>query len=109
MEDPLRIAMELRDPLYGMANAAHRKAMECEEARRLEGLLSALYKSEGGRTRGWTLSGLEPMLKPRCASGANLKELQRAKAAFDWTLEDKVSVAFLDFLCVAQQIRIALQ
>ena len=82
--------------------------MECDEARRLEDLLPSLYKSEGGRTRGWTLSGLEPMIKPRCASGADLKELQRAKAPFDWTLEDKGSAAFLDFICVAQQIRVAL-
>jgi len=93
--------------MYAMANAMQRKAMECEEAQRLEGLLTELYRSQGGRTRGWTLSGLEPMMKPRCASGANLHELQKAKAAFDWMLEDKVSVAFLDFLCVAQQIRVA--
>jgi hypothetical protein len=106
--DPLRIAMEIRDPMYGMAAFHQRKAMECEEAQRLEGLLTSLYKTEGGRSRGWTLSGLEPMIKPRCASGADLKELHRAKVSFDWTLEDKVSVAFLDFLCVAQQIRIAL-
>jgi len=94
--------------MYSMANAHHRKAMECEEAQRLEGLLTSLYKSEGGRTRGWTLSGLEPMLKSRCASGADLTELARAKTPFDWTLEDKGSAAFLDFLCVAQQIRVAL-
>jgi hypothetical protein len=106
--DPLRIAMEIRDSMYGMAAFHQRKAMECEEAQRLEGLLTSLYKTEGGRSRGWTLSGLEPMIKPRCASGADLKELHRAKVSFDWTLEDKVSVAFLDFLCVAQQIRIAL-
>ena len=106
--DPLRIAMEIRDPMYGMAAFHQRKAMECEEAQRLEGLLTSLYKTEGGRSRGWTLSGLEPMIKPRCASGGDLKELHRAKVPFDWTLQDKVSVAFLDFLCVAQQIRIAL-
>ena len=105
--DPLSIAMDIKNPMYAMANAMQRKAMECEEAQRLEGLLTELYRSQGGRTRGWTLSGLEPMMKPRCASGANLHELQKAKAAFDWMLEDKVSVAFLDFLCVAQQIRVA--
>jgi len=82
--------------------------MEREEAQRIEALLPSLYKSEGGRTRGWTLTAFAPMIKARCASGADLRALQRAKVPFDWTLADKQSPAFLDFICVAQQIRIAL-
>ena len=82
--------------------------MEREEAQRIEALLPSLYKSEGGRTRGWTLTAFDPMIKARCASGADLRALQRAKVPFDWTLADKQSPAFLDFICVAQQIRVAL-
>jgi len=106
--DPLRIAMETRDPMYAMANQSHRTAMEREEAQRIEALLPALYKSEGGRARGWTYTAFDPLIKARCASGSDLRALQRAKAPFDWTLSDKVSAAFLDFICVAQQIRVAL-
>ena len=106
--DPVRIAMETRDKMYAMANQSHRTAMEREEAQRIEALLPDLYKSEGGRTRGWTLTAFEPMIKARCASGADLRALQRAKVPFDWTLEDKRCAAFLDFICVAQQIRVAL-
>jgi len=82
--------------------------MEREEAQRIEALLPSLYKSEGGRTRGWTLTAFDPMIKARCASGADLRALQRAKVPFDWTFADKQSPAFLDFICVAQQIRVAL-
>jgi hypothetical protein len=94
--------------MYAMANQNHRTAMEREEAQRIEALLQSLYKSEGGRTRGWTLTAFEPMIKARCASGADLRALQRAKVPFDWTLADKQSAAFLDFICIAQQIRVAL-
>lgn len=100
--------METRAPMYEMANQSHRTAMEREEAQRIEALLPSLYKSEGGKARGWTYTAFEPLVKARCASGADLRALQRAKAPFDWTLEDKSSVAFLDFICIAQQIRVAL-
>ena len=105
--DPLRIGMEQRDLMYSMAGPAQRTAMECEEARRLEEALPLLYRSQGGRSRGWTLSGLEPMLKPRCATGTDPKALRAAKAIFNWDLEDKGSSAFFDFVCVAKQIRVA--
>ena len=93
--------------MYSMAGATQRTAMECEEAQRIEADLPSLYKSQGGRSRGWTLSGLDPMMKPRCATGLNPQALRAAKAVFDWNLDDKGSSAFLDFICVAKQIRVA--
>ena len=108
--DPIVIGIEETDILYtgAPANAKHR--MACEEAQRIEGLLAELYKSQGGRSRGWTKGGLEEWIKPRCASGGNIRELDRAKVAFAWQLvcEDKAMSAFLDFLCVAKKIRIAI-
>jgi hypothetical protein len=71
--------------------------------------MNDLYKSQGGRSRGWTKISLEMMIKPRCASGGNLKELDVAKRGFLWPLvrTDKPTSSFLDFLCVAKGIRVA--
>jgi hypothetical protein len=108
-KDPITIGMNLRDPLYSMASHAVKQRMECEEAQRLESIMRSVYQSQGGRSRGWTLSGLESYLKPRGASGGHLQQLQHAKSPFVWeqVLDDKNTSAFLDFICVAQRIRIA--
>lgn len=107
--DPIVLGIDQNDPLYDGAPQRTKHQMECEEAQRLEGVLNELYKSQGGRSRGWTKTGLESMLKPRCASGGDIKELDRAKKAFLWQLviEDKPCSAFLDFVCVAKKIRVA--
>lgn len=107
--DPLVIGLEHVDPLYIGAPERTKRAIECECAQRLEAQLDALYKSEAGRSRGWTKVGLDGMIKPRCASGGDLRELDRAKKAFSWMAvgEDKAASAFLDFVCVAKGIRIA--
>jgi hypothetical protein len=107
--DPITIGIELVEPLYLTAPYRSRNKMECEEGQRIEALVNDLYKSQGGRSRGWTKVGLDAMLKPRCASGGDLKELDRAKKAFLWPLvvDDKPTGAFLDFLCVAKGIRLA--
>jgi hypothetical protein len=108
--DPIVVGIEVADILYSGASAQTKTRMECEEAQRIEGLLSELYKSQGGRSRGWTKGGLEEWIKPRCASGGNIRELDRAKVAFTWQLvcDDKAMSTFLDFLCVAKKIRIAI-
>jgi hypothetical protein len=108
-KDPISIGMNLRDPLYCMASTIVKQRMECEEAQRLESVMRSIYQSQGGRARGWTLSGLETYLKPRCASGGDILALKRSKCPFDWNqvLEDKNTSAFLDFICVAQRIRVA--
>jgi hypothetical protein len=107
--DPVVLGIEHADPLYPGAPSRTRHAIEIEEAQRLEARLDALYKSEAGRSRGWTKVGLEAMIKPRCASGGDLKELDRAKKPFVWALleSDKGLMAFLDFVCVAKRIRVA--
>ena len=107
--DPIVLGIESFEPLYPMAPSRSRHQMELEEAQRIEAILNDLYKSQGGRSRGWTKVGLEAMIKPRCASGGDIKELDKAKRAFLWPLvvEDKPTAAFLDFLCVAKRIRIA--
>ena len=107
--DPIVLGIDQNDPLYDGAPQRTKHQMECEEAQRLEGMLSELYKTQGGRSRGWTKTGLESMIKPRCASGGDIKELDRAKKAFLWQLviEDKPCSAFLDFVCVAKKIRVA--
>jgi hypothetical protein len=83
--------------------------MEITEAQRLEALMNEVYSKESGRSRGWTKTGLEQMLKARCASGGNIKELERARVSFPWKLirDDKLASAFLDFVCVCKQIRVA--
>jgi hypothetical protein len=107
-KDPIAIAIQ--DPLYLVASPVVKQRIECEEAQRLESLMRSIYQSQGGRSRGWTLTGLETFLKPRCASGGNLQQLKRAKQAFAWdqVLDDKNTSAFLDFVCVAQRIRVAI-
>jgi len=109
-KDPISIGMNLRDPLYFMTSSAMKQRMECEEAQRLESVMRSIYQSQGGRARGWTLSGLDAYLKPRSASGGDINALKRAKSPFLWdqVLEDKNTSAFLDFVCVAQRIRIAI-
>lgn len=108
--DPIVLGLEHVDLLYGMAQSHVKHQIETESALSLEKSMPELYKSQGGRARGWTKSGLENMLRPRCASGGNTRELDRVKAAFIWQLasSDKATSAFLDFLCVARQIRIAI-
>jgi hypothetical protein len=107
--DPVVLGIEFADPMYPDAPHHTRRRIECEEAQRIEGMLNNLYKSQGGRSRGWTKGGLELMIKPRCASGGNLHELDAAKKTFPWPLvtSDKPTSAFLDFICVAKRIRIA--
>ena len=108
--DPVVIGIEVSDPLYAAAPEKTRHQIEVEEAQRLESRLDELYKSASGRSRGWTKVGLEGMIKPRAASGGDLKSLARAKKPFEWTkvLEDKVQSAFLDFVCYAKQIRVVI-
>ena len=107
--DPIVLGIELKEPLYEESPFRTKHQMECEEAKRIEALLEELYKNQGGRSRGWTKGGLELWVKPRCASGGDIRELDRVKKAFLWSLigDDKASSAFLDFVCVAKNIRIA--
>ena len=107
--DPLVIDLADTVELYDSASWQMKKQMECAEALRIEGLLHEIYKSQSGRSRGWTKVGLEALLQPRCASGGDIKELEKSKKAFPWPLvgDDKVYSAFLDFLCLAKQIKIA--
>jgi hypothetical protein len=107
--DPLLLAITTEDPLYDSAPHNTRAAIERTAATRYEAALNDIYKSEGGRSRGWTKGALESWIKPRVASGGNKKELDRAKVGFSWQLitEDKPHSAFLDFLCVVKQIRVA--
>ena len=107
--DPIVLGIEHQDCLYDSAPNVIKKQMECAEAQRIELVLDSLYKSQGGRSRGWTKAGLETLLKPRCASGGNIRELDTAKRAFPWPIidHDKLASAFLDFICVAKKIRVA--
>jgi hypothetical protein len=107
--DPIVLGIEHQECLYDCAPNAAKKQMECAEAQRIELALDSLYKSQGGRSRGWTKAGLETLIKPRCASGGNIRELDTAKRAFPWPIidHDKLASAFLDFLCVAKKIRVA--
>lgn len=108
--DPIVLGIEQSDPLYLGAPRRTQHKIEIEEAQRLEKCLDELYKSCAGRSRGWTKVGLEGMIKPRCSSGGDLKELDRAKKPFLWPIasSDKPTSAFLDFVCLAKKIRLAL-
>jgi len=107
--DPIVVGIELVEPLYIGAPFNNKHAMEVAAALAIEAQMNDLYKTEGGRSRGWTKSGLDIWIKPRCASGGNLKELDRAKVGFAWQLlmDDKAMSSFLDFVCVAKRIRVA--
>jgi hypothetical protein len=107
--DPIVVGIELSEPLYVGAPFNNKHAMEVAAALAVEAQMNDLYKTEGGRSRGWTKSGLDIWMKPRCASGGNLKELDRAKVGFAWQLlmDDKAMSSFLDFVCVAKRIRVA--
>lgn len=107
--DPIVIGIELQELLYMSAPRLTKHQFEVDEARRIEGLLSETYTHENGRSRGWTKTGLEHMIKPRCASGGDTKELERARVSFPWKCirDDKLASAFLDFICVCKQIRVA--
>ena len=108
--DPIVLGIEHTEPLYIGASAQMKHTMECEEAQRVEGILNDVYKSQGGRSRGWTKTGLEFFLKSRCAMGGDLYKLKHAKQTFLWTVvsEDKPTSAFLDFMCVAKKLRLAI-
>lgn len=106
--DPIVLGIEESNPLYMAAAHNTRRTMECEEAQAIEARLSELYKGQGGRSRGWVKTSLDTYMQPRAASGGDLVALDRAKKGFAWQLvrTDKVLSAFLDFLCVAKQIRV---
>lgn len=107
--DPIVLGLAHIEPLYEGSTYSMRQRMEKEAAIALESQLDTLYKTNSGRSRGWTKSGIESMMKPRCASGGDLKELDRAKKPFLWALvcSDKGVSAFLDFICCARRIHCA--
>jgi len=107
--DPIVLGIEFSDPLYDAATKMSKREMEIKEAQLCESRIDELYKSQGGRSRGWTKAMLEAAIRPRCASGGNLYELKAAKCLFLWQMlsNDKATSGFLDFLCVAKQIQIA--
>lgn len=107
--DPIVLGIEHQDPLYPSAPRLTKHQMEITEAQRIESMMKDIYSKESGRSRGWTKVGLEQMLKPRCASGGDIKELEHARVSFPWKLirDDKLASAFLDFICVCKQIRVA--
>ena len=107
--DPISIDLFDKIQLYDNSSYSAKKQFECEEAQRIESLLGELYKSQNGRSRGWTKSGLESLIRPRCASGGDIKELDKSKMAFTWQLvdSDKLYSAFLDYICISKNIRIA--
>lgn len=108
--DPIVLGMEETVHMYNGASVRMKQQMECEEAQRIEGMLNELYKTQGGRSRGWTKAMLEEMIRPRCASGGFVPELDKSKKAFLWQIvgDEKVYSSFLDFLCVAKKIRVAI-
>lgn len=107
--DPIILGVEALDPLYHLATHRSKRVIEIEQAQKLESQQDDLYKRCGGRSRGWIKGTLDAMIKPRCASGGDLYEIDRAKKTFAWALhaEDKCMSAFLDFICLARRIRCA--
>lgn len=107
--DPIVIGIIENEPLYNSAPRLTKHQMEVAEAQRIESMMNDVYSKESGRSRGWTKTGIEQMIKPRCASGGDIKELERARVSFPWKLirDDKLASAFLDFICVCKQIRVA--
>ena len=108
--DPIVLGLDKTDILYNDLPKTIKKQKEIEEALRIEEQIGTIYKSQGGRSRGWTKALLENIIKPRCASGGDLYELKSSKSVFLWQMaySDKATSAVLDFLCVAKQIRVAI-
>ena len=108
--DPIVLGLDAADILYNDVPKTIKKQKEIEEALRIEERIGMIYKSQGGRSRGWTKALLETIIKPRCASGGDLYELKSSKSVFLWQMAgtDKPTSAVLDFLCVAKQIRVAI-
>lgn len=106
--DPLVIGLELFDPLYEDSPQITKNKIEKEYAVYMESCIDKYYESESGRRRGWTKTYLNSMIVPRCASGANIDALKKAKVEFEWSkLEsDKHISGFLDFICLVKDIRI---
>jgi hypothetical protein len=104
-QDPICIAISQRDPMYEIASPLVKQSIETEEARIIEGKLADLYKSESGRSRGWTKSHLETFIQPRVASGGSLNSKQHF--SWDKLFTDKQTSAELDFICLAKGIRLA--
>lgn len=108
--DPIVLGLDKTDILYNDVPKTLKKQKEIEEALRIEEQIGTIYKSQGGRSRGWTKALLETIIKPRCASGGDLYELKSSKSIFLWQMaySDKATSAVLDFLCVAKHIRVAI-
>ena len=108
--DPIVFGIEFTDILYKDSPKSVKRQMEIDESLRCEARIDELYKSQGGRSRGWTKTMLEAIIRPRCASGGDLHELKQAKSVFLWQVvkTDKAVSGFLDFLCVAKQIQVAI-
>ena len=105
--DPLVLGIENTDGMYEIAHPNAKQEIEMKEARRMESLISKLYASENGRSRGWTKTHLEEFMKPRTISGS--KHAPKGSTAFDWSavFTDKKLSAALDFVALAKGIRIA--
>ncbi len=104
-QDPICIGISQRDPMYEIASPAVKQSIETEEARIIESKISDLYKSESGRSRGWTKTQLEAFIQPRVSSGGSL--LPKQQFPWDVVFTDKQASAILDFICLAKGIRLA--
>lgn len=104
-QDPICIGISQRDPMYEIASPSVKQSIEAEEARLIEAKIAELYKSESGRSRGWTKTYLEAFIQPRVSTGGTLHPKQQ----FPWgsVFTDKQVSAALDFLCLAKEIRLA--
>lgn len=104
-QDPICFGISIRDPMYEIASVSVKQSIEAEEARLLESKIADLYKSESGRSRGWTKKSLESFFQSRSATGGFLP----SKQVFVWTsvFTDKQASALLDYVCIAKGIRLA--
>lgn len=104
-QDPICIGISYRDPMYEIASTSVKQTIEAEESRILESKIAELYKTEAGRSRGWTKTALEAFFQARAATGGNLGPKQAFVWSNIWTC--KQASALLDFICLAKGIRLA--
>lgn len=100
--DVVSFVLWVRDPLYRVAAAAVRRAMEMEEAAWLLENSETLWKTHGGKARGWVRKHLEEDLRSR-SGGADAPP-----DTWETVRTTRRAALLVDYVCVVRGLRIAL-
>jgi hypothetical protein len=102
ISDVVSFVLWVRDPLYRVAATAVRRAMEMEEAAWLLENSETLWKTHGGKARGWVRKHLEEDLRAR-SGGADAPP-----DTWETVRTTRRAALLVDYVCVVRGVRIAL-